>query len=189
MRIFLILLLLGVFGLGCAKMQVGGTKEPIKLDIAMRLDVYQHVEKDIDAIENIVSGSADSLEPKEGTENQSFLRFFIGSAYAEEGLSPEVEAAALRRKGRLGQLSALEAKGVIGENQRGFVEVRDPQNAGQEASQVVSAENSDRMVIYQEVARKNGTSVSDVEKLYAIRLQNDAPAGTPIETQDGWRIK
>ena len=189
MRTFFILILLGVFSLGCAKMQVGGTKEPIKLDIAMRLDVYQHMEKDIDAIENIVSGSADSVDPAQAAGKQSFLGSFISSAYAQEGFSPEVEAAALRRKDRLGQLSALEAKGVIGENKQGLVELKNPQDSGQEASQIVSAENSDRMIIYQGVASKNGTSIADVKKLYAMRLQADAPAGTPIETESGWGVK
>jgi len=38
---------MGVFlTVGCAKVQVQAPKEPIKVDISMRLDVYQHVEKD-----------------------------------------------------------------------------------------------------------------------------------------------
>jgi uncharacterized protein YdbL (DUF1318 family) len=53
----------------------------------------------------------------------------------------------------------------------------------------VNAENSDRMTIYQSVAKKNGSSVEEVQSLYAKRLQADAPAGTPIETESGWIIK
>jgi uncharacterized protein YdbL (DUF1318 family) len=51
------------------------------------------------------------------------------------------------------------------------------------------------MVIYREVARKNGASVEEVQKLYAKRLQSDAPAGTPIEVLDAatgryqWKVK
>ena len=41
---------------GCASVQVNAPKEPIKMDISMRLDVYQHVVKDIDDIESIVAG-------------------------------------------------------------------------------------------------------------------------------------
>jgi len=187
MRFFLILLLAISFSLGCAKMQVGGTKEPIKMDISMRLDIYQHVEKDIDAIESIVSSPKDN---KSAAAKQSLLRIFVREAYAQEGLSPEVEQAALRRKDRLGELSSWEAKGVIGENKNGLVEIRNSQGADSAAGQIVAGENADRMIIYQSVANKNGTSVEEVQKLYAKRLQANAPAGTPVETQDGaWNVK
>ncbi len=183
-NIFIMLVALVAF-FGCARVRVEAPKEPIKVDISMRLDIYQHVEKDIDAIESIVSGSKDT---KKTADKQSLLGFFSGEAYAEEGLSPEVEQAALRRKDRLGELSSWQAKGVIGENKNGLVEIRSSEGAG--AGQIVSAENADRTIIYQSVANKNGTSIEEVEKLYAKRLQASAPAGTPIETPDGaWKVK
>jgi uncharacterized protein YdbL (DUF1318 family) len=37
------------------------------------------------------------------------------------------------------------------------------------------------MVIYQSIANKNGTSIEQVQNLYAKRLQSDAPGGTPVE--------
>jgi len=187
MRFFLILLLVISFSLGCAKVRVGGTKDPIKVDISMRLDIYQHVQKDIDAIESIVSGSKDN---KKAADKQSLLGIFVREAYAQEGLSPEVEQAALRRKDRLIELSSWEAKGVIGENKNGLVEIRNSQGADSAAGQIVAGENADRMIIYQSVANKNGTSVEEVQKLYAKRLQTNAPAGTPVETPDGaWKVK
>ncbi|MFC1632259.1 DUF1318 domain-containing protein [Candidatus Omnitrophota bacterium] len=178
MKLITVLLLMVVVGLGCASMQVGGTKEPIKVDISMRLDIYQHVEQDIDAIESIVSGAQEKKAP---ADDQSFLRFFLTNAYAQGGLSSAVEQAALRRRDRLSQLAALESKAVVGENKQGLVEIRNAQAADGAVSQMVSAENSDRMLIYREVAKKNGTSVNEVQKLYAKRLQADAPSGTPIE--------
>ena len=39
----LMMLCLMVAAVGCAKVQVQAPKEPIKVDITMRLDVYQHV--------------------------------------------------------------------------------------------------------------------------------------------------
>ena len=187
MKIFTLLLVIMSLGLGCAKMQLGGTKEPIKLDISMRLDIYQHVEKDIDAIESIVSGSKDN---KKAVGTQGFLGIFVGDVYAQDGLSPEVEQAALRRKDRLTGLSAGQAKGVIGENESGLVEIRKPQGADSTTGQMVAAENADRMIIYQAIAQKNRTSVEDVQKQYAKRLQTDAPAGTPVENPEGaWQVK
>ena len=187
MRFYFTLLLVVSFALGCARMQVGGTKEPIKMDISMRLDIYQHVQKDINDIESIVSGSK---EDKKSDDKHSLLAIFITEAYAQEDLSPEVERAALRRKARLNELSSLEAQGIVGENKNGLVEIRNSQGASSAASQIVADENSDRAVIYQSIAKKNGTSVETVEELYAKRLQADAPIGTPLEAADGaWSIK
>jgi len=172
------------FVIGCATVKVQAPKEAIKVDISMRLDVYQHVQKDIDAIESIVTGS--------GAENkiqdkQSLLGFVIGTAYAQD-ISPELEQAALRRKARYSQLISLERQGVIGENRSGLVTLK--QSGDASAESIVSGENADRMIIYNEIAAKNGTSVGDVQKIYADRLQQDAPAGTPIETAGGsWGTK
>ena len=80
--------------MACARVRVEAPKDPIKVDISMRLDIYQHVQTDINQIENIVSGAQEKPKPKDG---QSLLDHFIHSAYAQEGLSPEVEQAALRR--------------------------------------------------------------------------------------------
>lgn len=186
----IILLMSVVFMLGCARVRVEAPKEPIKVDISMRLDIYQHVEKDIDAIENIVSGSQESPKPN---DSQGLLNLLVPGAYAQEGLSPEVEQAALRRKDRRQDLIAWEAKGVIGENKSGLLDFRG--TGSPEAEKLIKDENSDRMVIYQAVASKNGTSVAEVEKLYAKRLQQDAPSGTPIEVLNEsigayeWKIK
>ncbi len=174
-------------GIGCAQVQVKAPKEPIKVDITMRLDVYQHVEKDIDNIESIVSGKK-TPNSKDGMK----LNFLMPmqNAYAEEGLSAEVEQAALKRRDRKDELVSWEKEGAIGENKMGLVETRSPQAP----SQLVNAENADRILIYKEISLKNEATFEDVQKLYAKRLQEDAPAGTPIETMDAsgnysWKIK
>jgi uncharacterized protein len=191
MRTYLILAVSLILSLGCARVRVEAPKEAIKVDISMRLDIYQHVEKDIDAIENIVSGSQ---EKQKADNNHSFLNNFISNVYAQEGLSPQVEQAALRRKDRRSGLISWESKGFVGENKSGLVEIVRPDQDNSALGQLISAENSDRMVIYQAVANKNGTSVEDVQKIYAKRLQADAPAGAPIEVLNAngsyeWKIK
>ena len=189
------LLIIGILaiGLGCARVQVEAPKEPIKVDVTMRLDIYQHVAKDIDDIESIVSGSGSNP----GAQGQgSFLNLFVGNAYAQgEALSSEVESAALRRKGRYQQLTALEEDGIVGENKWGLVEIRVAQKADSATKDLIGKENSDRMVIYKEIAVKNGATIEEVQAMYAKRLQSDAPSGTPIEAfneQSGkfeWKIK
>jgi len=116
--------------------------------------------------------------PKDG---QSPLGYFISSAYAQEGLGEEAEEAALRRKDKRSELGFWEEKRVIGENKSGLVEIRTPEKANFAVQALVKSENNDRMIIYQALAKKNGTSVEQVQNLYAKRLQSDAPEGTPIE--------
>ena len=172
--------------IGCARVSVQGTEKPIKVDISMRLDVYQHIEKDVDSIENIVSG---------GKDKQSFLTYIMPNAYAQEGLAPEVEQAALRRKDRREALLSWQQKGVVGEDKSGLVEVRNTVNADESVAPFLDAENADRMIIYKAIAQKNGSSVEEVQIIYAKRLQVDAPSGTPIEVVNGasgafeWKIK
>lgn len=171
--------LLGLtFALGCARVSVQAPKDPIKVDISMRLDIYQHIKNDIDDIENMVTGS--SPKPK-AQGPQSFLNIFVSEAYAAEDLSADVQAAALRRKDRRDELILWETKGIIGENKSGLLVIRLSDKADVAATDLVSQENRDRMIIYQSVAEKNGSSVEEVQKLYAKRLQQDALAGTPIE--------
>lgn len=172
---------------GCARVRVEGTKDPIKVDITMRLDVYQHVQKDIDDIENVVSGGVPAAKT---AGQQSFLSRFITLSYAEDSLDPEVEAAALRRKDRRAELASWQEKGIAGENNIGLVEIRQRGTETAAVEELAAAENKDRMIIYQAVAEKNGTGVEDVQSLYARRLQSDAPPGTPVEMSDGsWKIK
>ena len=181
-----------VFIFGCARLSVQGAKEPIKVDISMRLDIYQHVSKDIDSIEDIVSGGKDK---KKTGDLESCLDFIVSNVYAQEGLNPEVEQAALRRKDRLDKLHGFEKDGIIGENKMGLVEVRDAARADDPVKQVIDEENKDRMVIYRSIAVKNSTLLDEVQKLYAKRLRNDAPPGAPVETLNEatgayeWKIK
>lgn len=180
MKVFFITLTVMIFMMGCARVNVGGAKEPIKLDIAMRLDVYQHVEKDIDAIENIVSGPKDK-EKEKPSDKQSFLGLGVSIVYAEEELSPQAQQAALRRKDRINEIYALERKGIIGESKIGLLELRDSSQGVASVKQLIESENKDRIIICEIVAAKNNITVDDLNKIYAKRLHNDAPAGTPIE--------
>lgn len=173
-------------GTGCARVRVEAPKDPIKVDVSMRLDIYQHVAKDIDAIEGIVSGDRGKAP---AFDKSSCLFFFVRPAYAQ-ALEQNVEDAALRRKDRLQELESWQAQGVIGENLSAFVEIRNSEGKDQAALlKLIEAENADRLVIYQSVSKKNGVTIDSVRKLYAIKLQQNAPSGTPVETPNGWQIK
>lgn len=98
--------------LGCARVMVETPKEPIKIDVSMRVDIYQHIQNDIDAIEGVVSGSQTQAQTP---DKHSKLNFFIGTAFAQDDLDPAVKEAALRRKARLSALQSLMSQGAIGE--------------------------------------------------------------------------
>ncbi|MEK6845133.1 MAG: DUF1318 domain-containing protein [Nanoarchaeota archaeon] len=192
-KIMIFAMIAAATSFGCARVNVGGSKEPIKVDIAMRLDIYQHVQKDIDSIENIVVG--DKTKPKKKVGNQSFWDCLQLNAYAQEGLSPDVEQAALRRKDRRDILSSWEAKAVVGENKAGLVEVRNAGLADSSVDGLVKAENADRVLIYRSLAQKYGETLEQIQKVYAEKLVDQAPSGTPIEVLSGsanayeWKVK
>jgi len=194
MRVFSIIPVVVLFLLssGCARVSVEATKEPIKVDISMRLDVYQHIQNDIDAIEDIVSGGSSVPDEK---DKQSLLEMFMPLAYAEDGLSKQVEKAALGRRSRLQEITNLEKSGVAGENKLGFLEIRNASVADSSTEQLLKSENADRLTIYKSLAEKNNISLEEIQKIYASRLQKEAPAGTPIEVFNQvsgsyeWKIK
>ena len=169
---------LWVLAAGCAHVQVDAPKDPIKMDISMRLDVYQHVAKDADDIENLVSGSAAKSKKAE------LSSLILPSAYAdEEEWTPEAKDAAYRRRDRRTELNTFESQGILGESNNALVVSR---SAGNERSQqVMNEENSDRNIIYQSIAKKRQTSVADVQKVYAERLRGRLASGTPVQNADG----
>ncbi len=177
----MIFLMLWAFAMafGCARIKVEAPKEPIKMDISMRLDIYQHVAKDIDNIEDMISGPSKQTKPN--NSQSKLFDYLMPCAYAQEALSPEIEAAVSGRKQRRAELVTWEQKGVVGENSLGLVVIMASESVDGLVKELVNAENSDRMVIYQSVSKKNNVPIEEVQRLYAKRLQDDAPAGTPIE--------
>ena len=78
----------------------------------------------------------------------------------------------------------MKNKGIVGENNRGYLEVRDPDkkmtpDERNEAQRLVAAECKDRKALYQEDARiekEKNVSVSLVERTYAMeRLRRAKP--------------
>ena len=88
---------------------------------------------------------------------------------------------------RLSSVDALKSKGAIGENNRGFLEVRD---GGGDAASVVSAENSDREAVYAAIAKQTGASAETVGKERAKRIAASSAAGVWVQKEDGtWAKK
>jgi len=87
-----------------------------------------------------------------------------------------------RMKERLPVITALKAEGVIGENNKGYLEVIGGKKAKKD---VINAENSDRKQVYTAIAKQQGTSVDLVGKRRAKQIAKKAKPGQWIQDQSG----
>ncbi len=93
-----------------------------------------------------------------------------------------------RMEQRLGAIDAMKDRGVVGENNRGFLEVRG--NASGQDQQLISDENSDRRAVYAAIAAKTGATADSVGRQRAQQLAGLARPGHWIQEQNGqWRQK
>ena len=119
----------------------------------------------------------------------------VTDAYAQEGISADVETATNSRRDRRADLMVLEIKGAVGENKSGLVQIMPGRDADDAANAMVAQENKDRMVIYNSVAAKNGQPMVEIQTMNAKNLQCDASSGTPIEVLNAagsvyeWKVK
>lgn len=111
---------------------------------------------------------------------------FVASASVAH--AEDLKAVRARMESRLAQLDALKASGAIGENNRGFVEVRG--SAGGDAVAVVEAENQDRKTVYAALAEKTGTPSDQVGRHRARKIAQESKAGVWVQGEDGsWKKK
>lgn len=109
--------------------------------------------------------------------------------YSIKSMTPEVEAALDGRRNRFDQLNELKNKGLIGENNQGYVE---PLSEDKEAKALAKAENADRKVIYSTIADQNGLTgaIETIEKVFARVQRDKAEAGQKVQMEDGeWVVK
>lgn len=89
---------------------------------------------------------------------------------------------------RLPAVDAFKAKGVIGENNRGFVEVRASGTAA--ASALVTDENRDREAVYALIAKGAGTTPDSVGRARAKQIAASSLPGVLVQDDSGtWKKK
>jgi hypothetical protein len=89
---------------------------------------------------------------------------------------------------RLPGIDDLKSRGAIGENNRGFLEVRDTGNAS--APAVVSSENTDRTAAYALIAKETGASPDSVGKARAKQIAASSRSGVLVQDESGaWKKK
>jgi len=135
-------------------------------------------------------------EPETSHSNWNLVKV----AYAQEG-ALEVSNASIRAlkasiKARYPVLIPYLKKGIVGENQSGFLEIRTwkglslPEKA--KVKRLLDAENKDRMGLYKEVAKALQISQNQLErlqKIFAKEWQKTVPSGTWIQKEDGTWVK
>ncbi|MEM9291728.1 MAG: DUF1318 domain-containing protein [Acidobacteriota bacterium] len=116
--------------------------------------------------------------------------------------APEITNPAIRRiiesrAQRVSELNQLKAAGVLGENNRALVEVRNLDSLElkdrAKVQRLVKAENEDRQTMFREIAAATDVDLSQLEQIqstYADTLRRKAKAGTWIQLADGsWQQK
>jgi uncharacterized protein YdbL (DUF1318 family) len=90
-----------------------------------------------------------------------------------------------RMEQRIGQIDALKTQGVLGENNRGFLEVRSGDDQG-----VAAAENADRAAVYDALAKKTGATSDTVGKARAKQIASASAKGVWVQGENGkWEKK
>jgi uncharacterized protein YdbL (DUF1318 family) len=87
-----------------------------------------------------------------------------------------------RMKERLPIIVELKAKGIVGENNKGYLEFV---GGKKEKEDVVAAENEDRQEVYTAIAKQQGTTAELVGKRRALQLAQKADPGEWVQDASG----
>ncbi len=110
--------------------------------------------------------------------------------YSIKEMTPDVQTALNNRRDRYEKLRSLKEAGMVGENNKGYVEVlgNDP-----EAKAIADAENNDRRFIYMTIVEQNNLpkdALATVEIVFAQEQSDRANPGDKIQQEDGrWMTK
>ncbi len=114
----------------------------------------------------------------------------FAQGYDIKTMTPDVKEALEARKGRFSELKILKADGVVGENNRGYVELFGDSD---DAEALVNAENQDRKVVYLAIVEQNRlgeAAFATVEGVFAGVQRDKAVAGEKIQDLSGnWVTK
>ena len=113
----------------------------------------------------------------------------VMAQYEIKELTPELKIALDGRRARRDQLNELKQKGVLGENNHGYVEVIADSS---EARSVADAENHDRKIIYETIAKQHNLSgaMDTIESVFAQEQRDRARPGDKIQDESGrWMTK
>ncbi len=92
-----------------------------------------------------------------------------------------------RMKQRLPVIADLKTKGIIGEDNKGYLGFV---TSTREQEAVIAAENEDRKTVYTYFAKQQNTTIDVVESIQAARKAEKTASGEFFQTPDGtWQKK
>jgi hypothetical protein len=104
-----------------------------------------------------------------------FFLVFCSQTAAANGIKERMAA-------RLPEIVALKGKGVIGEDNQGYLQFV---GAAREKAELVQAENDDRQQVYQAIAKQQGTTVDLVGRRRAQQIVEVAQPGHWLQDANG----
>jgi uncharacterized protein YdbL (DUF1318 family) len=105
--------------------------------------------------------------------------------YDIKEMTPEIEQALQNRQSRYSQIQQMKNGGVLGENNKGYVEVLKPLP---DADAIASDENADRRKIYQAIVSQNNlgsAGMGPVQTAFAEVQREKASAGDYVQLPSG----
>ena len=98
------------------------------------------------------------------------------------GVSAFADDIKARMKNRLPVIKELKAKGIVGEDNKGFLQFVGGNKA---KADVVAAENKDRKTVYAAIAKQQGTTAELVGKRRAMQIAKKANPGEWVQDASG----
>ncbi len=110
-----------------------------------------------------------------------FILLFLTTFFLSVSI---VQSASIKERmaARIPTINELKNKGVIGENNKGFLEFREKK---QPQKNIVNAENGDRKKVYQAIGKKQGASAALVGQRRAKAIAAKSKAGHWLQKPDG----
>jgi len=180
-------------GVGCGLIPLR-TEHTINAHIV--IEIRQQIEEQADDVLDFIEGTDDALAApeQESADSMSWLDHAVDflrpvrPVYAAEMAeldSPRIREIAKTLKQRHPKLQALKKKSVAGEDNQGYVALRNADRFAEPedknaAQKLIAAENADRKELYKEIARLNeehGVTLSMVERIYARKRLERAEPG------------
>jgi len=112
------------------------------------------------------------------------IALFVLLIFSTEGMcfagAGDIKA---RMQERLPSIVQMKTDGLIGENNKGFLEF--VPGAAKKMQDVVTAENKDRRSVYSAIAKQQGTSAELVGERRANQIADKATSGAWLEDESG----
>ena len=102
------------------------------------------------------------------------------------GISALADDIKTRMKNRLPVIKELKAQGIVGEDNRGYLQFVGGKQAKPD---VVAAENKDRQTVYAAIAKQQGTTAELVGQRRALQIAKRANKGEWVQDKSGKWLK